>query len=183
MPGYDCRMSAAIRLAVATDAAVLAGIAAVTFPLACKPHTPVAVVDAFIARNFSVERFRRYLGDETHVILLAEVAGEPVGYTMLVFAPAADPDVVAALTTQPSAELSKCYVVAGQHGGGVATALMARSIELARARGYASLWLGVNDENGRANAFYARHGFAVVGTKTFEIGGILENDYTRELIL
>ena len=176
-------MPAALRLAVTADADALAAVAAVTFPLACKPHTPVEVVDAFIAENFSVERFRRYLGDETHVILLAELSGQPVGYTMLVFAEPTDHDVVAVLTASPAAELSKCYVVAGQHGGGVATALVTWSIELARARGYASLWLGVNDENGRANAFYARHGFAVVGNKTFKIGGILEVDFTRELIL
>lgn len=193
--GYACRMTddaairfaaihpPAIRVAGQADAAALAAIATVSFPLACKPQTPTAVVDAFIAENFSVERFGRYLGDETHVILISEVAGEPVGYTMLVFSPPVDPDVSAALRLTPSAELSKCYVVPGQHGRGVATGLMQLSIELARDRGYASLWLGVNDENGRANAFYARYGFEVVGYKTFEIGGILETDFTRELIL
>jgi ribosomal protein S18 acetylase RimI-like enzyme len=39
------------------------------------------------------------------------------------------------------------------------------------------VWLGVNQENQRAQRFYAKHGFVVSGTKTFRLGEGVENDY------
>jgi ribosomal protein S18 acetylase RimI-like enzyme len=45
------------------------------------------------------------------------------------------------------------------------------------------VWLGVNQENQRAQRFYAKAGFTVTGTRSFRLGPHLENDYvmTREL--
>ena len=39
------------------------------------------------------------------------------------------------------------------------------------------MWLGVNQQNQRAQRFYAKHGFAINGTKTFRLGAGIENDY------
>jgi len=44
------------------------------------------------------------------------------------------------------------------------------------------VWLGVNQQNGRANRFYEKHGFAIVGTKGFELGGRREDDFVRERV-
>ena len=38
----------------------------------------------------------------------------------------------------------------------------------------------MNDENARANRFYEKSGFAIVGTKTFQLGANLESDFVRE---
>ena len=40
------------------------------------------------------------------------------GYAMVVTGEPADPDVQAALTVRPTAELSKIYVLPDQHGAG-----------------------------------------------------------------
>ncbi|MET0703256.1 MAG: GNAT family N-acetyltransferase, partial [Mycobacterium sp.] len=45
------------------------------------------------------------------------------------------------------------------------------------ARAAASVWLGVNQQNQRAQRFYAKHGFAVTGSKTFRLGSGIEEDY------
>ena len=42
------------------------------------------------------------------------------------------------------------------------------------------IWLGVNQQNARAQAFYVRSGFAVVGTKHFTVGTRVEDDYVLE---
>ena len=39
------------------------------------------------------------------------------------------------------------------------------------------MWLGVNQENQRAQRFYAKSDFRVSGTKTFRLGDSVENDY------
>ena len=57
---------------------------------------------------------------------------------------------------------------------------MTASIQTARGRGAAGLWLGVNQENAKANRFYEKHGFARVGTKRFLVGDRYEDDFVYE---
>jgi ribosomal protein S18 acetylase RimI-like enzyme len=46
--------------------------------------------------------------------------------------------------------------------------------------GAASLWLGVGQDNIRANLFYEKSGFIVVGTRKFQVGDSFESDFVRE---
>jgi ribosomal protein S18 acetylase RimI-like enzyme len=54
---------------------------------------------------------------------------------------------------------------------------MAAALDRAIGLGAACVWLGVNQQNQRAQRFYAKHGFALGGTKTFRLGEGLEHDY------
>jgi len=96
---------------------------------------------------------------------------------MLIRGVSDDADVQRAVTARPSVELSKMYVLPDSHGGRVSAALMTAAVEHAARLGAVSLWLGVNQENQRAQRFYTKHGFAVGGTKTFTLGTQIENDY------
>lgn len=186
-------MPVAIRLARPSDAATLAAVAAVTFPLACPPHTTDAAKAHFVATVLSTERFGEYIAASDRRLLVAEqpdehpdqqcVRANLAGYTMLNLAEPTDPHVVAALTLRPAVELSKCYVMPDAHGTGVASALMAASLQAAASTGAAGVWLGVNEENARAQRFYAKHGFVRRGTKRFLVGDRLENDYVLERAL
>ena len=176
-------MATIVRPAGVDDAALLARIAAATFPLACPPHTLAADIAAFIATNLSESRFTEYLGDPARALFISETDGVPGGYTMLIVGDPTDADVAAAVTTRPTAELSKVYVLPEFHGGGVASALIEATVDEARGRGARSVWLGVNQENVRANRFYAKSGFAQVGTKRFLVGERYENDFVRALEL
>jgi ribosomal protein S18 acetylase RimI-like enzyme len=180
---YSGRMATSVRRADASDSEVLARVAAATFPLACPPHTTDEAKAAFIATHLSQANFDAYLDDPARDILIAEIDGEAAGYTMLVFTEPSDPDVANALTLRPSIELSKFYVMAGHHGQGVAAALMTHTLAVSRQRGASGVWLGVNEENARANRFYEKNGFAKVGTKRFLVGDSYEDDFVRELAL
>jgi ribosomal protein S18 acetylase RimI-like enzyme len=172
-----------VRRAGPADAAALHDVAAATFGLACPPGTTARAIEEFVATTLSAERFAGYLEDPARELLVAEVDGRAVGYTMLVFREPTDPDVAASVTVRPTAELSKFYVLAERHGSGTAAALMVATIESARARGVAGVWLGVNQFNPRANRFYEKSGFAVAGTKKFLVGGKYEDDFVRERVL
>ena len=176
-------MPVTVRPAVPEDAAALAAVAAVTFPLACPPHTTEAAKADFIAKHLSETAFEGYLADPERQLAVAEIEGEPIGYTMVVFGEPHDPDVAAAITVRPTAEVSKLYVLPAQHGAGAASALMESAIESARGRGAHGVWLGVNQENARANRFYEKSGFALVGTKRFLVGERWEDDFVREKLL
>ncbi|MFF1633330.1 GNAT family N-acetyltransferase [Leifsonia sp. NPDC058248] len=177
-------MTVRIRPADAGDAQPLAAVAAATFALACPPHTTEEAKDRFIAEVLSVERFGEYLADDDRVVLIAEDGdGDALGYTMVNFGEPADDDVRAAIRIHPTSELSKCYVLPGLHGAGVAGGLMAASLDAAIARGSAGMWLGVNEENARAQRFYGKHGFERVGSKRFLVGDRLEDDWVMERAL
>lgn len=160
-------------------------MAAITFPLACPPSTTDDAKAAFIAAHLAPGRFVEYLRDPMRRLLVAERNGEVIGYTMLVLPaePSTDPadkDVAAAVTVRPTAELSKVYVLPEHHGGGVARRLVEATLRLAADERAASVWLGVNQLNDRANAFYAKCGFSRVGTKRFLVGDVWEHDFVRE---
>ncbi|MGJ1749370.1 GNAT family N-acetyltransferase [Clavibacter sepedonicus] len=123
-------------------------------------------------------------------MVLAEVGGEMVGYTMVVAAPPADADVAGVLRLRPEVELSKVYVEAGSHGVGVARPLMAETLRVARELagergldGEAGIWLGVNEHNSRAIRFYERSGFRIVGTRSFRLSDAVETDHVMEQAL
>jgi diamine N-acetyltransferase len=165
------------------DAALLHRIAAATFPLACPPDTLPRAIAAFIAANLSIEAFAGYLADPERALFIGELDEVASGYTMIVFGDPSDVDVAASVTLRPTAELSKCYVMHEAHGTGLAAALVAASVESARERGARSLWLGVNQQNGRARRFYEKCGFVVVGTKKFLVGERFEDDFVAEFAL
>ena len=178
-------MTHVIRTAALEDAAALARVAAATFPLACPPHTTPEAIVQFIAQNLSEERFGEYLVDAARQLLLLEVGGEDevdaaaVGYAMVVHGAPSDPDVVAAIGASATTELSKLYVMPGHHGSGLASELMDAAVALAVAHGSPSIWLGVNEENERANRFYGKHGFEIAGRKRFLVGERYEEDWVR----
>jgi ribosomal protein S18 acetylase RimI-like enzyme len=171
-----------VRPATPTDAAALAEVAAVTFPLACPPDMPREDVEAFVATQLSAERFTAYLADPARIVLVDDPGGGAAlaGYTMVVLGEPYAADVAAAIRIRPTAELSKIYVRPEQQGSGTARALLDRTLAAAADRGAAGMWLGTNGANARAQRFYAKAGFAHVGTRRFQVGNRLEHDVVME---
>jgi ribosomal protein S18 acetylase RimI-like enzyme len=160
-----------------SDLDEVADVAARTFPLACPPSATAENIAAFITANLSVEKFRDYLADPERAVLVAREDDEVVGYAMLIHGVPDDADVQRAVTVRPALELSKIYVLPTSHGSAVSAALMTAALEHATSIDAAGIWLGVNQENQRAQRFYAKHGFVVVGTKSFQLGANFEHDY------
>jgi ribosomal protein S18 acetylase RimI-like enzyme len=173
-------MPVSVRPATVADAPVLAEVAAATFALACPPHVTQQSVETFIRTVLSEQCFEEYLADDQRDLLLAEDEAGPLGYAMVVAGEPADDDVRSALTRLPAVELSKIYVLPRSHGTGAAGELMAAALARASRRGAAGVWLGVNQLNERAQRFYSKSGFALVGTKRFLVGDRYEDDFVYE---
>lgn len=178
-------MPVSVRRAGIADANALCRLASLTFPLACTPQTPAEVLEAYVATRLDPATFRRQLGDPACVVLVAEplpttAGGDLAGYTMLLVGEPGDQDVAGAIRLRPTVALERCYVHPDHHGTGVAGLLMERTLAAAAGTGAVGVWLGVSEENDRANAFYARHGFEPVGRKRFRIGDRWEDDIVRE---
>ncbi|WP_435736541.1 GNAT family N-acetyltransferase [Cellulosimicrobium sp. PMB13] len=187
-----------VRAATPDDAPSLARLAALTFPLACPPGTSPAAIAEHVATQLSPDRFRAWAASADHELLVAEApapttaatgpAHEParevahgaareVGYALLVRAAPDDADVARAVGPGEVVELSKIYVHPEAQGSGVASALMAAALDAAdRLAPGRPVWLGTNEHNGRAQAFYRKSGFAVVGERTYVVGGEEHSD-------
>ncbi|MDV3125021.1 GNAT family N-acetyltransferase [Mycobacterium sp. 21AC1] len=159
------------------DLPELVTVAATTFPLACPPSATPDNIATFIAENLSEARFAEYLADPDRKVLVARCGTAITGYTMLIRGVADDDDVQRAVPQRPAMELSKMYVLPEHHGAGASSALMTAALHNAAALGAACVWLGVQQENQRAQRFYTKHGFVINGTKTFQLGADIENDY------
>jgi len=182
-----------VRPARPDEAAAVAWLAALTFPLACPPGTPVPTMADHVAAHLHPRAFHRWAGSPRHALLVATAGGArladdaaPLGYALVVLGEpdgAAEADVLRdAVGPGPYAELSKIYAHPSALGTGVAARLMTASVaaaaELGAAQGAGGvpLWLGTNAQNARAQAFYRKHGFDVVGRRTYDVGGVQHHD-------
>lgn len=174
--------------ATSADLAELADVAARTFPLACPPTVPAGDITAFIGAHLSRAHFAGYLADPARIVLVAKDRARITGYAVLVAGTGYDDTVRQAaaeglVVSHPATELSKLYVLADQHGSGTAPLLMDSARRRAAAAGSKCLWLGVNQQNLRAQRFYLKQGFAVAGTRRFQLGAHFEHDYVMVLDL
>ena len=174
-------------------APAIADVAAITFPLACPPHSTAENIAAHIRQHLSAERFVAYLTDSLHQVLVARsrADGEILGYALLVHqvptiddvheAVAAMPGGAEAIAADAVTEISKMYVLPDHHAAHnelrPAHALMDAAIAAAAERGSTLVWLGVHSGNERAKRYYAKMGFRQIGTKSFNMNGAIEHDF------
>ncbi|WP_369375469.1 GNAT family N-acetyltransferase [Promicromonospora sp. Populi] len=172
----------AVRRATAQDAAEVAWLAAVTFPLACPPRSTRSEMATHIAQKLTVGQFRDWATSAEHTLLVYDDGTRLLGYALLALGTpqgAAESAVVreASLRAAPYVELSKIYVLPDAQGSGVASGLMQGASDAAAELGPGlPLWLATNTHNQRAQAFYRRSGFEVVGKRTYAVGGVTHDD-------
>ncbi|QLL10148.1 GNAT family N-acetyltransferase [Mycobacterium vicinigordonae] len=174
-----------VEVAGRDDVDELADVAARTFPLACPSWSRPRDIASFIDSNLSTPCFANYLNDPQRTVFVARDEGRIVGYAMLIRGVPDDENIQRAVPLRPAVELSKLYLLKDFHGKGASTALMDAALAAATAWGARCMWLGTNENNLRATRFYTKCGFRVNGTKTFQMGEFVEDDYVmvRELAL
>lgn len=130
-------------------------------------------VAAAVATHYGEAAQRRQLSDPTRLNLLAEIGEVLVGHAQL----HVDGDTPAAVSPLPTIEIARFYVDVDQHGRGIAQAMMAEVLRLAAARGAASLWLSVWQQQPQAIRFYEKEGFRIAGTLVFHVGADAKDDW------
>lgn len=164
-------------------AAEIATLAAATFPLACPPHSTTADIAEHIREHLQPANFDHHItsADSDVVVARDGIEGPIIGYSLVLHTAPVHPDVAAVVTQRPVTEISKMYVAPDHHARGLTEApshmLMQTALEVSRSRGSVLAWLGVNQENERAQRFYTKMGFARAGVKTFDLNGSVEHDF------
>jgi diamine N-acetyltransferase len=163
-----------IRLATAADAGLLAELGASTFYDTFIADTTPEDMAAYLSASFSPALQAQEIADADTTFFIAEIAGIAAGYAKL--QSSAAPSCV---TGDQPVELCRLYVASGLIGSGVGAALMQACIGEAESAGSETMWLGVWEHNERAQKFYKRWGFEVVGEHIFQ----LSSDAQRDLVM
>ncbi|HEV7699087.1 MAG TPA: GNAT family N-acetyltransferase [Pyrinomonadaceae bacterium] len=156
-----------LRRAGVEDAAALAELSFKTFwdTFADHPKNAPDDLDAYMREAFTVEQLAIELANPKSIFVVAEIDGELAGYSKLLL-----DHIEPGVTAERPIELCRLYSQQKYLGQGVGKALMERCFEDASETGRDVMWLGVWEYNPRAQAFYTKNGFRIVGKHVFQLG-------------
>ena len=184
-----------IQEAVAADAEPIAKIGATTFAKSFGYSMPAEHLQAYLTSAYTPTTISKDLANEQNHFFVArlnsaraEENGKVIGFIQMKLGTteACIPPNV------PMCELHRIYVSVDQVGGGIGQLMMERGLQWARerllgsellevnegAKGQkAGVWLGVWEENVKAERFYRRWGFERVGTHEFTTGDTRQTDW------
>ena len=156
-----------IRQAVPEDAKLLTDLAYTTFWDAFAHHPKNAPDDLnhYMRQAFNQEQITAELADAKNIFLIAEIGDEAAGYSKIII-----DNIEPGITAERPVELSRLYSHQKHLGQGVGQRLMDACFQRARAEDRDIMWLGVWEYNPRAQRFYEKNGFRVVGSHVFLLG-------------
>ena len=161
-----------IRKAHRQDAELLVELGKRAFHEAFAAQTLPEDMAAHLRTTFSLDHIKTQIGDKDTLYLIIDLQAEPVGYAYLY--PTQPP---AAIKDPMAIQLIRFYLLEKCYGLGLGNTLMQSCLAESSARGYRTVWLSSWELNGRANAFYKRWQFKVVGRQKFVVGSDVQNDF------
>jgi ribosomal protein S18 acetylase RimI-like enzyme len=153
------------------DVAALADLARRTYADAFGYSFNAADLADHLRTNLSDGCFHRAIDDD--VFLGAELRDRLIGFAQFgavsIAVPTQSPD---------DQELRRLYVHADFQGQGIGTRLMEAALTHPRLKAAERIYLDVWERNQRAQAFYRRYGFAVIGAQRLAVasGGAADQD-------
>ena len=156
-----------IRQATINDAKALTDLAYTTFWDAFAHHPKNAPDDLnhYMRQAFSLEQTIKELAEKNSIFLIAELDGEAAGYAKLIIN-----NIEEGINAERPVELNRLYAHQQFLGKGIGQALMDACFDRARVHDHDVMWLGVWEFNPRAQRFYEKNGFRVVGSHVFQLG-------------
>jgi ribosomal protein S18 acetylase RimI-like enzyme len=162
-----------IRQATPDDAKPLTDLAYTTFWDAFAHHPKNAPDDLnhYMRQAFNLEQIAAELADANNIFLIAEIDDKPAGYAKIILG-----TTERGIEAERPVELSRLYSHQEFLGQGVGQNLMDACFERAREENSDVMWLGVWEYNPRAQRFYEKNGFRVVGSHVFQLGEDSQTD-------
>lgn len=115
--------------------------------------------------SFNERQLKSELDDANSTFLIAEFQGRAVGYAKL-----REGKKIACMTGKNAVEVQRIYILEKLKGRRIGERLINRCFEIAKDRGFATVWLGVWDKNTAAQAFYEKIGMTRAGWTDFSDG-------------
>ena len=153
-----------LRPATPADADLIASIHSASWQATYRGLLPDAFLDGEVTRERAAywQVRLRAPGAERRNVVIAEIAGEPIGF--------------ACVERQPDSAwgvlLDNLHALPGHQGIGVGKLLMRAAVDWARAQGETQLYLYVLEGNTPAIGFYERQGWQFAGAEPDHMGGV-----------
>jgi len=169
-----------IRLATSDDAKLLTDLSYTTFWDAFAHHPKNGPDDLahYMRQAFNIEQIAGELSDSNSIFFIGEIDGKPAGYAKLIV-----DNIEPGISAERPVELNRLYTHQEYLGKGVGQNLMDACFARAREDGRDVMWLGVWEYNPRAQRFYEKNGFGVVGRHTFQLGSDPQTDLLMQIEL
>lgn len=175
-----------IRRAAAPDSEALAALGTEVFTATFAHSCTREQLQAFLDEAYTPEAIARDIADSSKDVLVATEgndsngssspgnggSGKLLGFLYLTRG-SSEPCVE---HLERPVELQRLYISLGAHGKGLGKALSLAADEMARSQGFRTMWLGVWEENHKAQAFYRKMGYERIGEHVFDVGGDLQTD-------
>ncbi|PNS17294.1 hypothetical protein CAC42_6977 [Sphaceloma murrayae] len=162
-----------VRKAEVIDAGPASAMGRVVFSATFGHSVTPEQLATFLDQAYTPESFAKEIRDQSRLMLVAEVAGTMAGFITL----ARETDEPCVSEYENRVELGRLYVGLDNQGQGVGKVLSNEIEEVARREGYRYMWLGVWEENYKAQAVYKKLGYKRVGEHVFDVGGDLQTDH------
>ena len=171
-------LNISIRTGGPHDAALISVLATTTFYEAYFEQDEPRDLSAYIHASFEIESLKDELNDPSSSFYIVLRDGKAVGYAKLI-AGSMHPSI----SSDNPVELKRIYLLERVWGTGAGEILLKHCVEKARELGGTSIWLGVWEENQRAQSFYKKHGFVQTGTLEFPYGDSVGINFVMERLL
>lgn len=164
-----------IRRAEHEDAGLLAELGARTFAETFATDNTPEDMAAYVGASFNLAQQTAELADPASTFLIAEVDEVVAGYAQL-----HDGEPAEGIDGPKAVELVRLYASREYLGRGIGKALMQACLTEAQQTGHRTIWLGVWERNLRAQAFYCKWNFQIVGEHVFQLGSDPQRDLLME---
>ncbi|MDH7463369.1 GNAT family N-acetyltransferase [Chitinophagaceae bacterium 26-R-25] len=131
-------------------------------------------MEKFLNEQFTIPALKAEVGKEGNIFLLAYLNDVAAGYVRLREEPLPE-----ANSSANAIELARIYCTKEFIGKGVGSALMKKSLSIAKEMNKEVIWLGVWEFNPTAIAFYKKFGFEQFSEHEFLLG----NDRQRDVLM
>jgi ribosomal protein S18 acetylase RimI-like enzyme len=161
-----------IREAVPGDEAALALLGGATMLETYAELVQGSDIVAHARHKHAQTVYADWIADAAARVWIAETATRaPAGYLVLI------PATLPMESPRPGdLEVLRIYVLTRYQASGLGAALMQRAITAAASCDAGRIVLGVNKDNRKALAFYARQGFVEIGRRAFPVGNAVFDD-------
>jgi ribosomal protein S18 acetylase RimI-like enzyme len=170
-------MTHLIRIATAADAVALSALARETFADTYAAFNTPQDMNLHLQRSYTPALQAAEIGNVNMLTIVAHSDGALSGFAQL--RRSRPPACVSATQTPPRCawEILRFYLQRDWHGRGLAAPLMEAARQAAVKAGADAIWLSVWSRNVRAQAFYRKCGFEIVGDTTFTLGRDVQHDF------
>ncbi|TKA67683.1 hypothetical protein B0A49_11779 [Cryomyces minteri] len=163
-----------LRAARQDDVPAIATLGAHIFAVTFGHSVPASELQSYLLEFYSEAATSKDVEDPLKDLVVAVDEAEVIVGFALLTRGTSEPCIA---NLENAIELQRVYVDPMCAGQGVGRMLIGRLEEMARERDFKHIWLGVWEENIKAQEVYKRLGYSAVGDHDFTIGGIVQTDY------